>query len=290
MLYFLSGFLLTLGIGLYVQSKREERLALIRGEEAKPEKKVERKPNKTELLLKQAGLKWKPVVVYALYLLSAIAGYVAVWFYLQSTLWACLGAAAGPFFVRSWLKGRVLKRRETMSDQLVQALRLLANAVRGGSSLPQALEAILPQVEEPLRGELDQILFDFRTGKSITEAFRLAADRIPVPEFDMVALAVEIGTASGANLPESFDSASLLIEKRRDLKEKVAAQTQGIRSQGKAVAVVVLLMFLLVRFVFHEQYEAFIQTPLGKGLLLGAMASVLLTLRWMDKKVKEVEF
>ena len=53
-------------------------------------------------------------------------------------------------------KGR--KRQERFSAQLPDVLQLLISALRSGFSLPQALDAVVQEADEPARSEFERML------------------------------------------------------------------------------------------------------------------------------------
>jgi Flp pilus assembly protein TadB len=291
MLAFISVFCLVVGTGMYFRSHREQKIDWITQNDPSLSKKQrgKKKISNFELMIRQSGLDVKPyqLILIGMGLFAVL--FLLVSFIFKSSLYGLLAACGSVFVIRAIIKRNIRQRSQMMSEQLVATLRMKANAIRGGAHIQQAMENIVDQLEIPLKDEYTQILNDIHGSLSVAQAFREAGTRIPVPEFQNVVMAVEIGMAAGADLPKSFDSAALMIEKRRELKEKVLAQTAGIRGQGKMIVGLVVVVFFISRFAFAEAYNVALDKPSGKFLLFLSMSMIIATLLYMRNKVKNIE-
>ncbi|MCA9108773.1 MAG: type II secretion system F family protein, partial [Planctomycetaceae bacterium] len=66
----------------------------------------------------------------------------------------------------------ICRHEATLDRQMVQASAALANSMRAGMSLKQALEAVAADTPEPLKQHLDRIVFEATHGRPLIEALR----------------------------------------------------------------------------------------------------------------------
>jgi len=176
-------------------------------------------------------------------LLLAAGGYWA-----GGALFAALAAAAG-FFSPSLLV-RLYRRRRLLrfNSQLVDGLQQMANALRAGFTLQQAIDQVGREGDAPLRQEFGLLIKEVKLGLPLDEALAAMAKRLGSEELDLIATSTAIARQLGGNLAELFESIAATIRERFRLEGRIAVLT----SQGKLQGVIVAAL------------------PLGVGLFLDA--------------------
>ena len=101
---------------------------------------------------------------------------------------AFIFAAAGYFI--PWVIVTYLHRRRlgNIDDQLVDALLLMANALKAGLSLQQALELVAREMKPPISDEFGRLIKEIHLGRLTDDALRRFAERVPLED---VRLAVD---------------------------------------------------------------------------------------------------
>ena len=180
--------------------------------------------------------------------LAALVGFAAAGWWAGGLL-ACGFAAVAGFFAPA-LALRFYRRRRVMrfEMQLTEALQQLANALRAGLALPQAMEQVGREAAAPLAQEFGLFTKEMKLGMPLDEALAGMTARVASEDLELVATSTAIARQLGGNLAEMFETIAATIRERFRLEGRIAALT----SQGKMQGLVVALL------------------PLGVGLFLGA--------------------
>src|SRR5439155_7304873 len=88
-----------------------------------------------------------------------------------------LGGYFGPWAVVKYLRKR---RLDQIDDQLVDALRMMANALKAGLSLQQALELVRREMKAPISDEFGTVVKEIHLGQLTDHALRRMAERVPL--------------------------------------------------------------------------------------------------------------
>ena len=210
--------------------------------------------------------------------LATVAGvFLAFWLLLDNLVFGALGAAflmAGPW----WLVRRMAEwRRRRIEDQLADAMVMLANAVRAGLSLAQAMEILAAQCPKPLSEEFRQIVGEYSMGRPLEQTLREAKARLRSENFALFAAAILASHVSGGRLNETVERiASSVLEMQR-LERKVQSETAQARKSAIYMALAPALILLVYYFVDPENTVLLFtsvpgQIMLGTALVLNVLA------------------
>lgn len=180
----------------------------------------------------------------------------------------------GAVFVPYFLANRRHKKREqNLEKQLEGALLDMTAVLWTNPSLKEAIMAARDGAQDPLRGELGEVLWEIDCGESIDRALTSWAARHRSGVLKMAVSAVIVCQETGGNLAQVLERAASLIRMRVLLKNEITALT----SQQKTTAVAVSLMpigFLLFTQILNPGYLNYLFTPVGTLLLVYAAISV----------------
>ena len=158
--------------------------------------------------------------------------------------------ATGAFFGPRMLFNIVRDKRRVAFDlQLVDGLGLLANSLKAGLNLPQAMELLVHEMKPPITQEFGRVLQEYRLGSDFDEAFLNAARRIGSRDLDVLVNAIMITRRSGGNIAEIFGTIAQGIRERIRIEGKVralaaTANMQALVMSAMPFALVVALYFL----------------------------------------------
>ncbi len=139
------------------------------------------------------------------------------------------------FFIgRLYLTGQKNKRRQKFDEQFVDAIALIANAVRSGLSLMQALELTIAEMTDPISYEVNLVIQSTRLGVSLDTAMVEWSKRIDSKDLDIFVTAVLIQNQTGGNLSEILETLGSTIRDRF----KIHRQIKALTAQGSASAYV----------------------------------------------------
>jgi len=150
---------------------------------------------------------------------------------------AALGAMAywGPEIFIIFLRKR---RRADFGEQLVDGLVLMANGLRSGFTLQQAIDMLIEEMPAPISQEFELVRREYRVGVDLDIALKNCVARTKDEDLELVVTAIQITRQLGGNLAEVFSRIVAMVRERKILKGKADALT----SEGKMQAVVVGLL------------------------------------------------
>ena len=152
------------------------------------------------------------------------------------------GALLG--FIIGWILPGVLLKRHRMkhlnklSTQFVPALTLLANAMKAGETLPQAIDSVRKALGYQMSREFGIIIRQMKMGMSLNDALTDFADRIPLNDIALSIRAMLISIKTGANLPSALGKIADTIRER----DKVEGKIKALTAQGKAQGIVMTIL------------------------------------------------
>lgn len=147
-------------------------------------------------------------------------------------------ATIGYQSLRMWLKIFWERRISEFNEQLVDALNLLANSLKSGLNLSQALQVLIQESKNPIAQEFGMVLSQEKLGLTIDEALEKMLDRIPSDDLAIAIHSVLILRETGGDLSETFETIASTIRERRKVSGKIKSMTQ----QGKLQGLILLLM------------------------------------------------
>lgn len=131
-------------------------------------------------------------------------------------------------YVKYWVRPQ---RVSKFSHQMVDALTLMANGLKSGLNIPQALQIVVAEMPVPIREEFGLVLNENKIGLTLEKAFENMAQRIPSEDVSMFVTSVNILRETGGNVAETFETITKTIRERIKLQNKISAMTaQGMTS------------------------------------------------------------
>lgn len=183
------------------------------------------------------------------------------------------------------LRYRAGRRRSRFADQLTATLAIMANSLRAGQSLRQAVELVATEAPSPTAEQFHRIHFEIRVGRDLTESMREVARRMDNPDMEWLAQAVDIHRELGGDLTEILQNLAATLRERRS----VARQVDALSAEGRATGMVLLAM-PIVLFLFSwwrtpNSINRMLSEPLGRLLLLVAVAGMTAGHLWIRRLV-----
>jgi tight adherence protein B len=130
------------------------------------------------------------------------------------------------------------RRRAMFGEQLVDGLVLMANGLRAGFTLQQAIEMLIEEMPAPISQEFELVRREWKVGVDLNQALLNCAERTKDPDLGLVVNAIQITRQLGGNLGEVFDRIVAMVRERKVLIGKAEALT----AEGRMQAVVVGLL------------------------------------------------
>ncbi len=168
----------------------------------------------------------------------AAIGVGAIAWYLGGRSWiaALIGAVAGLFLPRLYVKREQTLRLRKFNDQLADMLNLMVNGLRAGYSTMQSLEAVSKEMPPPISDEFRRVVQEMQLGMPMEKALDNLLRRIPSDDLDLVITAINVQREVGGNLAEILDVISYTIRERVRIKGEIRVLTSQVMYSGRFLA------------------------------------------------------
>ena len=178
------------------------------------------------------------------------------------------------------------RRTSAFLGQLPDTLQLLAGSLQAGYSMPQAMDTVVREGQQPITSEFNRALVESRLGVPIEDALDGIAERMKSKDFAWVVMAIKIQREVGGNLAELLTTVSGTLRER----ERLRRQVKVLSAEGRLSAWILGLLpivFALYLALVRPNYIAPLVSELLGWLMLG-FGTVLLIVGalWLRKAVK----
>ncbi len=236
--------------------------------------------------LDRAGLRLKAaewiLLHAALTIGSALAGFLLTQNIFLALIFLAVGAVL-PWFYLSFKESRRIK---AFNGQLAQTLQVIAGALQAGLSLPQAVDTVVQEGQEPMVSEFRRAIIEQRLGVEIEDSLDTVGDRMGSVDFKWVVMAIRIQREVGGNLAELLLNVAATLREREYLRRQVAV----LSAEGRLSAFILgglPIFFFGYLFLIRPTYlHPMLVSPIGWGMLGAACVMMLVGFVWLKKVVK----
>jgi tight adherence protein B len=200
-------------------------------------------------------------------------------------LLAAMAGAAAPY---AWVRLKLHQRRQAMDGQLVDVLILMANSMKSGLSLLQAVELAATESKKPIVGEFEKVLKEVQLGQSIDHALMHMAERAKLPDLEIAVHSIVTLRETGGNLSETFMTVAHTIVERKKVEGKIASLTAQGLYQGLAMCAMPFVMGAMFFFMDPAYMEPMLTTGLGWAMWVAVIVLDALGM-WMIMKIVDID-
>lgn len=215
-------------------------------------------------------------------------GTAAVFFFLLGGPMAFLGLLLGIVLPWVYLKWRHGRRLNAFNAQLADTLGMMAGGLQAGLSLPQAVDTVVRQGNEPMAGELRRALIEQRLGVDITDSLESVGERMESDDFGWVVMAIKIQREVGGNLAEILHTVADTLREREYLRRQVKALSAEGRLSGLILTLMPPALLFYMSFANNDYVSVLWTTTIG-WMILAAAAVMLAIGGWAMSKLAHVE-
>ena len=163
----------------------------------------------------------------------------------------------------------LFKKRCTMfSQQMVDGLTILANGVKSGLTVAQAMERVVENMQNPISQEFGLVLSELRLGLSLEEALNNLNKRIDIPDVSMFVTAVNILKETGGDMSETFATIVETIRERQKVQKKIETLTAQGLMQGIIITSVPFIILIVLAALDPGYVKPMFTTVVGIVLLV----------------------
>ena len=201
------------------------------------------------------------------WLIAVVVTFSVFFLVLRSPIFAVLLSVfllSTPWYL---LRRMAERHRQKIEDQLADAMVTLANSVRAGLSLAQALEILASQCPKPINAEFHQIVAEYEMGKPLEQTLIEAKGRLRSENFALFAAALLASHQSGGRLNETVERIAQSIVEMQRLERKIVSETAQARKSAVYMALAPAFFLTAWYFVDPLNTTLLFTDPVGQLLL-----------------------
>jgi tight adherence protein B len=179
------------------------------------------------------------------------------------------------------------KRSRKMSEQLPDALDMMARSLRAGHALTSAFKLVATEMPSPVALEFGRAFEEQNLGMSFDRAVVHMTRRAPGNgDLKIFAVSVIIQKETGGNLVEILEKIAETIRARYRFYGKLDTLTAEGRISGIVLGILPIVTSALLLMVNPRYLTLLTTSQMGRGFLLYAVASWLIGLVWLRQMAK----
>jgi len=200
--------------------------------------------------LARADIKMKPGEYIALIIIMILfSGSLAYFFGGRNIIFTLLGAFAGYWLPRFYVRRLQNQRLNNFNNQLADMLNLMVNGLRAGYSTMQAMEAVSKEMPPPISDEFRRVVQEMQIGIPMADALDNLYRRVPSDDLDLIIAAINVQREVGGNLAEILDTISYTIRERVRIKGEIRVLTSQVVYSGRFLALMPFFIAIILWLV-----------------------------------------
>jgi tight adherence protein B len=192
-----------------------------------------------------------------------------------SAVWVILAAACA---LGAYALGARARRLARIDAQVLDAIGFLSSGLRAGYSVPQAIALVARHSPEPTAQEFHIAAQEVAVGVTLSESVKRLAQRTANPDYELVAIIIDVQHEVGGNLAQILDSVGNTVRERFELRRQVEALTAQQRLSSIILTVLPFALLMLLFVMDRSFVDPLISQPAGRVLL--AVSGVMVFLGW----------
>jgi tight adherence protein B len=213
---------------------------------------------------------------------------------------AALGFLAGGFVgfllailcvpLGAWIVIRIAadRRRDKFQEQFEGTLQLMANSLRAGYGVNQAMDTVAREAQSPTSDEFQRALQEARLGQDQIVSLRAMSARVRSDDLDWVIDAIEVNREVGGSLSELFASVAETVRARGRLARQVKALSAEGRLSAWVLVLLPIIVFALISVINPKYVGELTGNGAGRWMLFAAIVLMGLGIAWLRKIVRIV--
>jgi tight adherence protein B len=173
-----------------------------------------------------------------------------------------------------YLRNRRGRRLQKFEAGLPRGMELIANSMKAGQSVAQALGAVTENAGPPLSEEFALARREIELGASVDSALTNMVKRMGSSDLRLVVMVITIQHSVGGDLPAILTTLADTMTQRAEMREEVLSATAQSRASSLIITLLPLAAAALLYFLVPEYFRPMFSSALG-WLMLGISAALL---------------
>jgi len=179
----------------------------------------------------------------------------------------------GGVLPRLYLKSAQKKKCRQFNIQLADALLVLANSLRAGFSLLQAMEMVSQEMPNPISGEFQLALREMTYGTATETALVRLTERVDSDVLELLVTAMLIQRQVGGNLAEVLINIHATIQDRLHFQLEIKTLTAQGKISGYVIAALPFGIAAILSLINPGYLSVLVKNQIGWALLAGGLIS-----------------
>jgi tight adherence protein B len=180
----------------------------------------------------------------------------------------------------------VSKRTRAFEQQFPDILDLMSASLEAGAGVPQALELIVAEADDPAASEFSAVLATSRLGTPWVEALRAMAQRLGSRDVDWTVQAISVQQRTGGRLAEVLRIVATTMRAREEIRRELQALTAEGRLSAYVLGGLPIAFGLFLEVAQPAYARPLFTTFLGLVMVGGAVLLNAAAFVWMRKIIK----
>jgi tight adherence protein B len=168
-----------------------------------------------------------------------------------------------------------------VQEQLPDTFHLMARSLRAGLTVDQSVKLIAEQGEKPIAAEFRRTGEHLDLGLTVPAAFKMTAERIGLPDFDLLASLIAMHRQTGGNLSLLVDRLAQTVRSRNQFRGHVAAVTALGRLSGFCIALAAPAFVIFYYMIYPDFLTRLTESPQGMSALMLAVVLEVIGVTWL---------
>ncbi|HKV87926.1 MAG TPA: type II secretion system F family protein [Candidatus Dormibacteraeota bacterium] len=169
-----------------------------------------------------------------------------------------------------YLRNRRGHRLHQFEAGLPRAMELIANSMKAGQSVAQALSSVTDNAGPPLSDEFGLARREIELGASVESALNNMVKRIGSADLRLVVMVITIQHSVGGDLPAILITLADTMKQRAETRAEILASTAQSRATALIITLLPIVAALLLYFVVPDYFRPMFMNPLGWVILVVA--------------------
>ena len=164
-------------------------------------------------------------------------------------------------------------RKEKIEKSILKVISVINNNLQANKSIKEALIDTKNKVDDPIKEELNEVIYDLDHGLSIDTAFNRMQQRCNIDEITYLTTSLSILSKTGGNNKEVFNYLEDLFKTRKKLNQELESTIASSKLVYIILSILPILVFSGMILIYDNYLDLYLSTDIGK--ILG-MCEVLL--------------
>jgi tight adherence protein B len=173
-----------------------------------------------------------------------------------------------------YLRNRRGRRLAKFEAGLPRAMELIANSMKAGQSVSQALSAVTDNAVPPLSEEFGLARREIELGASVDSALTNMVNRMGSTDLRLMVMVITIQHAVGGDLPAILTTLADTMRQRAEMREEILAATAQSRASSLIITLLPVVAAAFLYFIVPDYFRPMFVNPVG-WVMIGIAAGML---------------